>query len=328
MNDILNEYKPPRGRPYPHTVPNIPAPARHEIPVIEQLTAPIPRHETRPAAHKAEPTPILEPHYNELYDQLETKDGWRYLASAFASGSFTPVAGSSLLVPVTIAAMPQPLQLQQWPGAVQAYWVVRFFSLAPQSSFSGTVPVETQVPATAGSVTIFTGKGQLISAVVTATGTTTLTFQDGAGNIIGEVLSTATVGQEIIFNAGFNVSLVANKSATTPVVTVTYLPDAGSALTPGSLEIDLQDNLSTNPLGIYLSSTGGQTSNDTIMLNPITDPANATIGNLLVTLQPGGASAVTYSWHMGLGVAYLKPTTQPYVKIYGDPHDTNINLHK
>jgi len=76
------------------------------------------------------------------------------------------------------------------------------------------------VPATAGAVTLVTGQGELLSAVVTAAGTTNLTFQDAAGNIIAEVVQPGTVGQELPLNASFTTSLVANKATTTPAVTV------------------------------------------------------------------------------------------------------------
>jgi hypothetical protein len=87
-------------------------------------------------------------------------------------------------------------------------------------------PTEVNVPASVGPTTLFSGAGILQSILVTATGAANLTFQDSSGNIIAEVLSTATVGQPILVNEAFNVSLVANNSATTPVVTVTYAPMA------------------------------------------------------------------------------------------------------
>ena len=101
---------------------------------------------------------------------------------------------------------------------------IQGFTLSSDFASTSNVLTETSVPATIGSITLYTGPGELIEATVTATGSATLTFQDGAGNVIAEVTSAATVGQTIQFNAAFGTSLVANKSASTPAVTVTYTP--------------------------------------------------------------------------------------------------------
>ena len=94
-------------------------------------------------------------------------------------------------------------------------------------------PANFNVPASAGPTTLFTGPGVLQNAVVTAVGTTNLTFQDAAGNVIATVVQPGTVGQELPFSAEFVTSLVANNAATTPVVTVSILK-YGAAATLGT----------------------------------------------------------------------------------------------
>jgi hypothetical protein len=174
----------------------------------------------------------LTPHFNTIYDSLYTEKGWRYVANGFADGTFTPVAGATINVSVNLAIAPN-LALTQWPGAIHAYWVIRYFACAPQSA-----------PAT-----------------------------------------------------------------------------------NGTLEVLFFDKSGFAPLGVYQASTGGQNSNDTIMQNPIADPDTLAVGTLAITLQPGGASPVVYTWHIGFGVAYLLPTSEPYAHESGDHHDL-LNSHR
>lgn len=138
------------------------------------------------------------------------------------------------------------------PYNTEAEWaLISATGLGTFGFVAAGVPVEFSVPATAGSVTVFTGTGELISGYVSATGTTDLEFQDGAGNIIAEVPSTATLDQVFQFNAAFNVSLVANKATTTPVVTITYAPTNAVLASPATFVIGAR-----NPSQPTLSTTG------------------------------------------------------------------------
>lgn len=120
----------------------------------------------------------------------------------------------------------------EW-SIVSATAVGTFGFVAPTASTEESFQ-EANVPATAGNVTLFTGAGELLSAVVTAAGTTNLNFTDGAGNTIATVVQPGTVGQELQFNASFSTSLVAQKATTTPVVTVSVLM-AGTVGSLGTL---------------------------------------------------------------------------------------------
>lgn len=235
-------YAPRRHPSMRHPVPYIPPPPAKDGDVREILTLPSnvqappdkthiihPHHEGE--MKKIHAQPVRVPHYNEIYDTLRTTKGWRYIADFFADGSFVPTAGAQVSVAVTLPNIPQ-LRLEQWPGAVSAYWVIHFFACAPQTS-----------PAT-----------------------------------------------------------------------------------NGALEVAFSDKTGTAPLGVFIASTGGSSSADIIMPNPITDPDSSMIGTLLVTLQPGGASPVTYTWQMGIGVAYLLPTSEPWQHEMGDMHE-HINSH-
>ena len=128
------------------------------------------------------------------------------------------------------------------------------------------VPVEVNVPATAGNITLFTGTGMLNSALVTAVGTTDLEFLDGAGNVIAEVPSTATLDQSFPINQAFNTSLVAVKATTTPIVTVTYTPtvsSAGTAAMIASFAIG-----SKNPKQPSLSAVGADSFGNILTSSP------------------------------------------------------------
>lgn len=88
-------------------------------------------------------------------------------------------------------------------------------------------------------------------------------------------------------------------------------------VTIGELECLFQDQFGTIvPLGEFLSSTGGNFNGDIILPTPITDPgaqnAQQGLGNLQITLNPGGGSTATYNWSMGFAVVYLLPTQYGY----------------
>jgi len=145
------------------------------------------------------------------------------------------------------------------PYNTEAEWAI--VSALGQGTFgfvapTGVVYANAAVPATAGNLTIFTGDGELLSATVTTAGTANLTFQDDGGNVIGTVIQPGTVGQYVPLTGGFSTSLVANKTASTPVVTVSYLQNAtaGTLATPASFVIGAR-----NPSQPTLSATGATT---------------------------------------------------------------------
>lgn len=78
------------------------------------------------------------------------------------------------------------------------------------------------VPATATALVVSATPGFVSGAVVTATGAANLTITDGNGDVLGVVPSTATVGQYFPMNMPAATSITANKSATTPAVTLAY----------------------------------------------------------------------------------------------------------
>lgn len=302
--------------------PSSPQPQHKEKPDTENLIRHT-EHEKLPH-HIEEVKPLIphrKPHFNVLYGSLGTENGWRYTIDNYATGSFTSGAVNvPVLTPVTLAQA-QTWKLMQWPGAVNMYLCLRRFSIAPYQVSDIPSSVEVQIPATAGALTVTNQPGVLVSAVVTATGASALTFQDGAGNIIGEVLSSATVGQEISFNNAFFNTLVANKSATTPVVTITYTPNI---INQGGLDLRFIDNAGQIiPLGVI--PVYGSSSIDVADLipTPITDTQNLTVGNLQAMVVGGGApTGDFYFWQIAFSIAYLIPALKPY-----DMEWPNANIH-
>ena len=133
------------------------------------------------------------------------------------------------------------------------------FGFVAGSLGSEEAPANFNVPASAGPTTLMTGAGQLQSAVVTAAGTTNLSFQDAAGNVIATVVQPGTVGQEIQFNADFATSLVANNATTTPVVVASVLKSAVPA-TAGTLAMAATFAIASKNSGPpKLSATGADT---------------------------------------------------------------------
>ena len=151
--------------------------------------------------------------------------------------------------PYTIGGSTGTYQLFS-PWNTECEWAV--VSALAHGTFGFVAPSfqDFAVPATAGSVTLVTGQGELLSAVVTAAGTANLTFQDAAGNIIAEVVQPGTIGQELPLNASFTTSLVANKTASTPAVTVS-VEMTGTLASIGDFVIGAR-----NPTQIQLSPAG------------------------------------------------------------------------
>jgi hypothetical protein len=170
----------------------------------------------------------------------------------------------------------------------------------------GEAPITVSVPATAGNITLFTGEGVINSIVVTTTGAAALNFQDGAGNIIAIVPGGSAAGFDLSGPFGFGTSLVAQKSATTPVVTVNYTP---TFATGNALDILYQDLIGGQviPLGEYPSNTPVNVINsDIIIPTPITDPSVTLVGNLLIKLDTTG-EANTFNYQISFSGAYLLP---------------------
>jgi hypothetical protein len=119
--------------------PWIPKPDPKEIPVREELVQPL-EHPTIakvPLAYKQD-IPLLVPKYNKLYDSFRTEEGWRFSADAYANGTVTTIAATTVTVDVdfTLPANTQSpnWRLEQWPGGTQLYLVIRFFSMGPQTA--------------------------------------------------------------------------------------------------------------------------------------------------------------------------------------------------
>jgi len=122
--------------PQHKTNPFVPKPKIKEEPVHEELTNHTVTHEEHTKPYKlVYPVPV--PNYNTLYDGLRSKQGWRYISEASAQGTVTTVAGSSVLVPVTMTQTPN-WRLEQWPGGTQLFLVVRMFSVGPQTASFAT----------------------------------------------------------------------------------------------------------------------------------------------------------------------------------------------
>lgn len=81
------------------------------------------------------------PRFNDIYDSLATKEAWRYLCDAYATGTVTIAAGSTL-IPV-VYSLNTLLQFSRWPVGISAYLCLQGITLVPQS-----------IPATVGALTI------------------------------------------------------------------------------------------------------------------------------------------------------------------------------
>lgn len=121
-------------------VPAIPLPDKKEHPVVEELiekpeavdiaereTAKISGIDVKPLDY------FYHPEYNVLYGSLRTDGGWRYTIDNIATGNVTTVAAATTPSVVKLAIAPFT-RISQWPGAVQAYLVIRRFSIAPSTA--------------------------------------------------------------------------------------------------------------------------------------------------------------------------------------------------
>jgi hypothetical protein len=97
----------------------------------KERVIPKPGHDPRPYMVR-EAEKVLIPRYNELYDTLRTRGGWKYMADGLATGTITTTPGATAQASVTLAKTPN-WRLEQWPGAVQVYLCIRFFGIVPQT---------------------------------------------------------------------------------------------------------------------------------------------------------------------------------------------------
>lgn len=120
-----------------HFTPDYPeSETRHQEkdPYNDQLTTPAQHEDTRLQAYKQRAR-VLVPDFNELYGTTKTKDGWRYVIDNRATGTFTTIANTTITAAVTLALTPR-LAISRWPGAINAYLVLRQFSASAQSAIS------------------------------------------------------------------------------------------------------------------------------------------------------------------------------------------------
>lgn len=171
-------------------------------------------------------------------------------------------AGYEISDPITLGGASGQYTYRS-PWNTECEWAI--ISAVGLGTFGASNPafINHDVPQEVGPVTLFAGSGILFSAVVTAAGTSSLTFQDGASNIIGEIPSSAVVGTQISFNnAIFMFALRANTLVTTPEVTVSY-QENGSSAAPATFVIG-----SKNAKQPTLSATGVDSFGSTITSSP------------------------------------------------------------
>lgn len=117
LHDIINGKK---------AVPFIPRPEKKEEPVHEELVQNV---DKRKSIHMVKTdNPILVPRYNVLYDSFSSKQAWNMTADGYVNGSLTTVANSTVSAAVALSSDPK-WRLEQWPGGVQLYPVLRWFSV-------------------------------------------------------------------------------------------------------------------------------------------------------------------------------------------------------
>lgn len=82
----------------------------------------------------------------------------------------------------------------------------------------------------------------------------------------------------------------------------------------------------TAPLGEFLAATGGNSSYDTIIPNPVTDPGNTGVGTLSISLANVANSNATYYWSIGFSAIYLLPARYGYERLDQEEYE-NIHRH-
>lgn len=106
--------------------------------------------DTRPIAVKPR-LPVLEPSLNRLYGSGRSEGDWRYFIDNYAVGTLTTIANTVVTTAILLANPPN-MRLLQWPQAVQAFLVIRKFSMAPQSAITTVGAVDVQFNDLAGNI--------------------------------------------------------------------------------------------------------------------------------------------------------------------------------
>ena len=105
-----------------------------------------------------------------------------------------------------------------------------------------------------------------------------------------------------------------------------------SLTTVGNLACLYQDATTgrTIPLGVFPSTSGGNDSSE-ILLSPITDPDNLTLGIIQVTLNGTSPSTGTYDYQIGFSAAYLLPELRgydkPFYEVRGELDEKSLEHH-
>lgn len=170
IEELLGK-RPMRREPLipPHYTPDHPDPSTRQLseePFTEQLKEIWHEPDPRPIATRTR-AKVLEPNLNKLYGSGRSEGDWRYFVDNYATGTLTTVISTTVKTAIVLANPPNA-RLLQWPFAVQAYLVIRKFSLACQSA-------------------------------ITTVGAIDVQFNDWAGNIIplGDFVSSGNINEDI-----------------------------------------------------------------------------------------------------------------------------------
>lgn len=107
----------------------------NDDPYNDQLETPAITHDPRLEMYKQR-APVLVPELNELYGSTKTKEGWRYTIDGVITTNTGATSVGATISKVLAFTNPIPVQLSKWPGAINAYLVLRYFSMAPQSAIT------------------------------------------------------------------------------------------------------------------------------------------------------------------------------------------------
>lgn len=78
---------------------------------------------------------VLVPELNKYYDSLGTPQGYRHCGDAWATGIITTVAGQTVSTNISYSLNSRE-KLSNWPGSVQLFPVLRFFSASSQTAIT------------------------------------------------------------------------------------------------------------------------------------------------------------------------------------------------
>lgn len=132
-------------------VPFIPKPDKKEIPVREELVQDM--YTQRKVHMVKSDNPILIPNYNTLYDTFGSQQAFEKVADIYVNGTLTTVANSTVSSAVNAPSDPK-WRLEQWPGGVQLYLLLRWFSVASTTAtFTTLGAIRATFTDTAGNAT-------------------------------------------------------------------------------------------------------------------------------------------------------------------------------